>query len=272
MSCAEEQMMELEALESLFPVEFEKLSSTEFKLSLIPFPDNSEINHISAVLRFSFPQSYPMDATVIFSVERTTGCIATDSSRLEDLNECIISVCEENQGVCCVYQIAERVQEWLRQHNEEERSLHDMMIGQETRKPMRKIKIIAESDFDSDDSDWDYDEDDDDDYSDEDEEDEEEEEVYEGLQQKNLCPESERVGSEEFLGWKLEYDQYLLKTGLIKRIAQGDVRPTGKQQFLATLAARKDKGATPDDSLEFNEDLFGEDIEFDDVPVEEDQE
>lgn len=253
----EDQLMEMEALESLFPVELEKLSDTEFKLSLVPFPDNSETNHVSVVIHFAFPDSYPANSPVEFSVAKTTGCISTDSSRLEELSDIILSVCEENSGFCCVYQIAERVQEWLRENNQEEKSLHDMLLEQPAQRKQKKTGIIdTDSEYNEDeDSDWDSD------YDSED--DDEDETQYEELQQKNLCSEDQRVTRAEFLKWKIdEYDPYLLKAGLIKRIAEGDNRQTGKQQFLATLIARKEKGNVPDE-LEFNEDLFGDEDDVD---------
>jgi hypothetical protein len=255
----EEQLMEMEALESLFAAELEKISGTEFKLNLVPFPDNSETNHVSTMVRFNFPPSYPVESSIEFSVVKTTGCIATDSSRLEDLEGTIRSVCEENMGFCCVYQIAERVQEWLRENNSEEKSLHDLLLEQPPRKPKKAI-IDTDSDYNEDeDSDWD-----DSDYGsqDDDSEDGDEEETqYEELQHKILCPEDQRVSKTEFLSWKVqEYDPYLLKTGLIKRIAEGDNRQTGKQQFLATLLARKEKGSS---DLEFDKELFGDEDDVD---------
>lgn len=266
--CKEEQGMELEALESLFPVEIRIISESEFSLvGLVPYSDNSQHNFVSVDLKFSFPASYPVGALIDCSIAKTTGCIATDSSRLEDLAATIGSVSEENAGCCAVYQIAERVQEWLRDHNEEEKSLHDTM----QQKPSRPVKVRPVRSDDEDDDD--YDSEDDSDYSydsDEDDSDESsEDEEYEGLQSKTLCPEEERVQVAEFLAWKLEYDQVLLKNGLIKRIAPGDTRQTGKQEFLQSLTDRKEKredGKVIEGGADFDENIFGEeeDVEFDD--------
>ena len=263
--------MELEALESLFPVEMRKESETSFSLvGLVPFADNSKHNYVSVDLSFSIPADYPLTSSINWTIAKTTGCIATDSSRLEDLEAAIRAVCSENAGCSVVYQIAERVQEWLRENNEEEKSLHDMLQSKPvvSKPPRRK----AEDSDDEDDSDYSDDEEYDLDDDDDDESYASEEPEYEGLQMKVLCAEEERVKRDEFLAWKLEYDQLLLKSGLIKRIAPGDTRQTGKQQFLQALMNRKDKREdgqkiVDGDVLEdFNADLFGgeDDVEFDD--------
>jgi hypothetical protein len=266
MSNNEDQAMELEALESLFPKELKKVSDTEFSLvNLVPYSDNSQVNHVSVDITFSFPASYPSDDSVTWRLAKTSGCIATDSSRLEDLESTIRAVCDENLGCSCVYQIAERVQEWLRENNEEEKSLHDMLqSNSKIAVKQKKAPVVRDDDEDydsEDDSDFDSE-----DYSEFDSDYEsEDEEQFEDLQLKNLCPESERVTIDQFLEWKKEYDAYLLKEGLIKRISADDTRQTGKQQFLAVLKSRR---ADEDNEGEtFNEELFGneDDVDVDDL-------
>ena len=267
--------MELEALESLFPNELRKVSETEFSLvNLVPFSDNSEVNHVSVDIAFSFPAGYPSDQAVEWRILKTTGCIATDSSRFESLEAAISAVCDENIGCSAVYQIAERVQEWLRENNEEEKSLHDMLQSNSKvsnkrearmKKPVDEDGEMDSEDYDSE-LDSDYDSEFDSDYSDDDEEEESEEETFEDLQLKNLCPENERVTIAEFLEWKKEYDAYLLKEGLIKRIAPDDTRQTGKQQFLDLLKTRRGEGGAENEAA-FNAELFGneEDVDVDDL-------
>jgi hypothetical protein len=273
MSNIEEQAMELEALESLFPTELQRKSETEFSLvGLVPFSDNSEVNHVSVDLFFSYPPGYPSEQSVDVSITKSSGCIATDSSRLEDLESTIQITCQENIGCSVVYQIAERVQEWLRENNEEEKSLHDMLLSKSASQKVASRKKTAvlsqedsedyDSELDSDYSDSDYE--DDSEYTSEDEEESDEDEEFEGLQLKNLCSEDERVTMDQFLEWKNEYDAYLLKEGLIKRIAPDDTRQTGKQQFLQLLTQRRQENTT---EQEFNEELFGneEDIDVEDL-------
>jgi hypothetical protein len=270
-ACKDEQLMEMEALESLFPVELERVSDTECKLTLVPFSDISEVNHVSVIVKFSFPEMYPIDSTLEYVIEKTTGCIATDSSRLEDLDSTIRDVCEGNAGCCCVYQIAERVQEWLRDNNEEEKSLHDMLTSttkQVKKKPQRTV-TESDSEYDEDeDSDYDYSDEDDSDYDSDDYRDEDDEPEFKELEQKILCTENERVTREQFQQWKIaEFDIFLLKNEFIKRVADGDTRKTGKQEFLETLMSRRDAKteSSGSQSLEFNENLFDgeDDVEFD---------
>jgi hypothetical protein len=252
MSCVEEQGMEMEALESLFPVELEKVNETEFNLSLVPYADNSRENHVSVKLGFKFGLEYPERSSELECIVlKSSGSVSSDSSLLHELNSLVEKVKEENNGSCCVYQIADAVQDWLRNHNEPERSLHDL-IG------VREKKDSDEDDSD-DDSDWSEDSDcSSQDYSDEDESESEEE--YKELELKTLCQESDRVQKDEFIAWKVKfYDQELLQAGLIKRVAPGDTRITGKLQFLESLAGRK---ATPQGE-EFSEELFTGDIDED---------
>lgn len=267
--------MELEALESLFPMELRKESDSSFKLvGLVPFTDNSETNHVSIDLQFSFPPTYPMEGSIAWSILRTTGCIATDSSRVSSLEKAIRSVIEDNPGCCVVYQIAERVQEWLRANNEEEKSLHDMMV---TTKTLRKEERFIRRDMSDEDS---YDEEDDSDYSgsddysndEEDEDDDlEEEEEYEELQMKELCAEEDRVTREEFVEWKKEYDEYLLSNGLIKRIAPDDNRKSGKEQFLELLVNRRKGGDTGNVDDAFNAELFQNEDDLDDIELDDEE-
>ena len=256
--------MELEALESLFPVELEKVSSQKFSLTLVPYSDNSSENHVSIKLEFVFGSEYPESSSALeWTVLKSTGCITSDTRLLSDLAKEINQIKKENEGACCVYQIADKVQEWLRVHNEPERSLYDDIIRREDRK------------YDSDDDDEDYIDSDSGDFSSgsseysselsSDEEEEEEEEEYQDLQLKNLCQESERVKRDEFLAWKVgSYDQELLKAGLIKRVALGDTRTTGKQQFLESLSSGRKIAPLE----QFNEDLFSGEIDPDEEDLE----
>ena len=242
--------MEMEALESLFPTELTKLSDKEFQLHLVPYSDNSKRNHVSVSLSFVFPETYPLGDSVIVTVVKATAYLATAEMEAE-----ITQVMEENAGSACVYQIADRVQEWLRAHNEEECSLHDQMVQRKGGVPKKTLPGGDSSDDSDDDSDWssdDEDDSDDDDYS------EEEDDGFEGLQAKELCPESQRVTPSQFEFWKAGSDALLLQRGLIKRVAESDTRPTGKQQFVQTLKARTEGVPTT-----FNEELFGEDFELD---------
>jgi hypothetical protein len=262
MSNKEEQEMELEALESLFPTELVRESSSQFRLvGLVAYPDNSQVNHVSVDIQFSFPLGYPSEESVSWSILKTTGCIATDSSRLGELESVIQSVCDENMGCFVVYQIAERIQEWLRDNNEKEKSLHDMLLERpREERPSRKAVVT----FEDDDDDSDFIDDSDYDSSDEDDDDSsftsEEEPEFEGLQMKNLCAEDERVTRDQFIEWKKEYDEYLLTNGLIKRIGPEDTRRTGKQQFLELLTKRRSENQS---EQEFNEELFGNEDDID---------
>jgi hypothetical protein len=214
-----------------------------------------------------YPSRYPLEKPIDFEIVKATGIVGTDSVLSEQLVEVVRSEAENGIGYAIVYQIIERVVEFLRDHNEEEKSLHDQLTSL-SRTSVPKVKRQTTPDDDDneeDDSDWSEDEDDSEYDSDDDSyEDEEEEEDYKGLQLKTLCPESERVTIDQFAAWKLSYDQWLMDNKWIKRVSEADVKPTGKQQFLSILVSRRSKetvaSGQPADGVldEFDEELFGE--------------
>jgi hypothetical protein len=265
-SCAEEQAMELEVIESLFPTELQKSPDVpnEFSLvGIVPYSDQSQTNFVSIDIKFIFPPLYPLEESLQYHVTKISGGnIASDSSKISLLDDTIrAEIDSAGLGYPIVYQVVEKIVEFLREHNREEMSLHDQMLE----KKVTKTNVV---DSDDDDSDWsgssEYDSDYSDSFNSDDDEEEEEEEDYKGLQLKNLCLETERVTDDQFAEWKCEYDKWLIGNGWIKRVAESDLRPTGKQQFLTLLTAKR--GAADKVDEEFDEALFGEDdIDEDDL-------
>lgn len=68
----EEQQLELEALESLFPNEgeFVKISENEFEMNLLPHPSKDQKNHVEIKLNVVYPPTYP-DITPTWKI---SGC------------------------------------------------------------------------------------------------------------------------------------------------------------------------------------------------------
>jgi len=263
--CQEEQQMELEALESLFPEEMKRISETEFVVeNIFPFSDNSQKNFVSCDIKFVYPPRYPVEASIKFEVTKMTGAIANDSVLSAELVDVIRTEAEVEIGYAVVYQIVEKVIDFLRENNQQEKSLHDQLASS-----VPKVQMANGSD-DEDDSDWsgssDYDDDDDDsDYE------EEEDEDYKGLQLKNLCSESDRVTVEQFAQWKMTYDEWLMENKYIKRVSESDVKPTGKQQFVSVLVSRQTEDTVDDTMGEFDEELFEDDDDFGDLDDDEDE-
>jgi len=281
-ACKEEQAMELEVLESLFPVEMQRSpeSTSEFSLvGLVPYSDQSQTNFVSIDIKFVFPPLYPVEEFLGYEITKIFGGnIASDSSKIDLLNELIRhEISASGLGSPVVYQVVVKIVEFLREHNQEEKSLHDLLIERGGRESARKSARLAratttmtvEDDEDEDDdSDWSSD------YSDEDsssggsfvcEESEDDEEEYKGLQLKNLCAESDRVTDTQFTEWKMEHDKWLMSNGWIKRVAESDLRPTGKQQFLTLLTSRRENNSEEIIEEDFDEELFAEgDAELDD--------
>jgi hypothetical protein len=252
MSNREEQLMELEAMESLFPEEFRRdPSDTKFSfVKILPYSDHSQENYVSVSVDFTFPPGYPSEEPIGFTITAMTGAISTDSSKLDELNGVIDSEIAANFGMAGVYQVIEKIIEWLRENNEEERSLFDQLTT--------TVRVGGEDEYDdSDDSDWSGEDD-----SDESEDDGE----YQGLQSKNLCPESARVSDSQFASWRVGYEDWLMENGFIKR--SSDTRPTGKEQFLTNLANRS-AGKPKLDGID--ESLFDDDALMDALELEEEE-
>ena len=79
MDYAEEQAMELEALQSLFvhEGELEVISPTEFNLKLVPHPDEEEENHVAVTLCVKYSETYP-ETPLVF--DEDPGIRITDST------------------------------------------------------------------------------------------------------------------------------------------------------------------------------------------------
>lgn len=58
---AEEQALEVEALQAIFVHEGELtiVNETEFTLNLVPFPDDEEENHVGMEVYVKYPDCYP---------------------------------------------------------------------------------------------------------------------------------------------------------------------------------------------------------------------
>jgi hypothetical protein len=241
----EDQLLELEALESLFPDEFKKVSDCEFTLTaIVPFPDQSTTNHVSVSVSCMFPTDYPVSAPLQVSLTKVTGCLTSDSHLVGQLESIMEGECEANLGMPAVYSLVERIQDFLRENNQPELSLHDQMERGNQR------EMVETESGESDDE--------------EDGEGEDDEE-FQGLMSKILCPENERVTSEEFQKWKLNFDLFLISQKIIKRNDENKL--SGKQQFLQRLHETGENDDDDEAVPEIDEGLYDDDLDdldFDD--------
>lgn len=246
----EEQELELEALTSIFEEgkEFEKISDTEFLLKFKPYPQDEEENFVGVTLRISYTDEYP-DTAPEWELQDTWGL---PDPKVETLKSKVEESIAESLGMAMVYQVAEMCQDWLKENNEKELSMHEQML---------KNNGLDEPEED-------------DDQDNEDEIDELEEEEWKGLKEKPLCPSNERITMESFLEWKKNFDEEMIASGVFKK--DENQLKTGKMIFLeaqdAEKAAGKDGSGKDGGALVYNAALFGEedDDDLDDLDDDED--
>ncbi|PFH31814.1 RWD domain-containing protein [Besnoitia besnoiti] len=204
----EEQELELEALEALFTREgeFEKLSSSSFRLSLVPCQDNEGTNHVAVTLSVQYSATYP-DAPPEWEIQESKGL---DSEVLQEFKKEVTEAMEREVGAPMMYTIAEFIQDWLRARNKPQQSMYDQMMNREN-----AGKSESSEDEDED-------------------EDREDEPQYTGLGEKQLCAAAERCTKEEFERWAERFRQEMIDAGIWKGSAISGSRKgvlTGKQLF-----------------------------------------
>ena len=123
---AEGQQMELEELESIFfhENELEVKDPQHFILTLLPFPDEDEENHVCAVLDVRYPATYPevpAEVTLVTEdIDAETKMKLPEEKVVILRDEVIARALEENADMPMMYLVAEAVREYLRQNNENE--------------------------------------------------------------------------------------------------------------------------------------------------------
>ncbi|CAK9086078.1 unnamed protein product [Durusdinium trenchii] len=238
MAHEEEQALEIEALQSIFEEgkEFTSISNKEFTIKLLPFPGGEEENHVQVTLHVTYTDAYPDEAPA-WALEDVGGL---GDEKLELLRQRIEESIESSLGMAMIYSVAEACQDFLKENNQKELSMHEqMMLGQ------------AEEEGDA---------------EEEDEDDEEEEEPeWKGLQEKNLCPESERITPDAFAAWKAKFDAEMIEMGVLKR--DENRSRTGKMIFSQSPEAGKDNGYNESKSelLVYDAALFGEDDDLEEL-------
>lgn len=135
MDHAEEQSMELEALEAIYMDDYKKLDAptaggtATFEVTLVPEAGADEdVNHVSVAMQVAYTPTYP-EAPPELKVRAVRRGGLTDEllSELEaQLREAAAS--EELLGMPMVYALAEKAQEWLVEHNKPEMDMHTEMM------------------------------------------------------------------------------------------------------------------------------------------------
>ncbi|EPR57927.1 RWD domain-containing protein [Toxoplasma gondii RUB] len=204
----EEQALELEALEALFTreEEFEKLSPTSFRLSLLPCQEGEGTDHVAVTLLVEYVPTYPDDPPH-WEIQSSKGL---DTEALEELKKEVSEAMKREVGAPMMYTIAEFVQDWLRERNKPQQSMYDQMMSREN-------AAVVEDESDEEEEEGDGDE-----------------PQYTGLGDKQLCAATERCTKEEFDRWAERFRQEMIDAGIWKGSAISGSRKgalTGKQLF-----------------------------------------
>lgn len=218
--------LELDAIEAIFPDENQIDRQLETcKLVLRP---NEDASHVQATLEISFPEAYP-DVPCEFTLTSTL-----EKHLEQELHQALADTATSAVGGQQVYILAEQVLEYLQNHDQPTQSAYDMMMND--KKPVELV-----------------------------EPDEEGEEVtedveFEGLADKQLPAESERITEEQFQTWRVEFRKEMEATGVWKTKELSD-RLTGRQLFERDASLAK-QGVTIDEELYQEE--FDDNFELDD--------
>lgn len=248
MAPAEEQALEIEALQSLFEPgrEFETISGTEFLLKLLPFPAGEEENHVRLTLRVSYTPDYP-DSPPDWDFQD----VKLPDEKEKELRAMVEETINSSLGTVMIYSVAETCQDYLKANNKKALSMHEEMM-------LRMNKEGGNGD-----------EEDEDEEDDDDDEDGAGEEEWKGLAEKELCSEEDRITPESFVTWKLAFDAEMIAAGVLKREEQ-KVK-TGKLIFLGAKGAEdpRNSDGTPSadggrtEMLVYDAALFGEEDDDD---------
>ncbi|ORX54449.1 RWD-domain-containing protein [Hesseltinella vesiculosa] len=106
---AEERQMELEALESIYPDEYQPISDNEFKISIYP-DENENDKQYGVLLHVKYTPTYP-DELPEFDIEDLEGTLSDDlhTKLIEELR----LVAEESLGMAMVFTMASLLKDQL---------------------------------------------------------------------------------------------------------------------------------------------------------------
>ena len=121
MSHAEEQANEVEALQAIFQDDFLPVDGggsapvTAYRVRLAPeIGGDAKANHVVALLGVRYPPTYP-EAPPDLELTAERGL---SPPQVDELRALVAECAGGNAGAPLVYVVAERVREWLQEHNE----------------------------------------------------------------------------------------------------------------------------------------------------------
>lgn len=243
----EDQDMEIEALEAIFQQDFKLTKPSpgaQFELTLLP---TTNINHVILLMKVVFPPKYPDVAPQIELVPEK----GLQPKHIRELTALTQKSVNDGIGEVMIFAVSEVLKEWLVEHNQPEKDLHEQM--------MERNKV-AESESEG--------EEEEDDYAAPSVEIEEEEYTN----PLNIKPET-LVSMETFKWWKERFDaEQALKKGEVK--VEGAL--TGRQLYQMNLVKEEQDGDGGKETKEgdqvfwFNESIY-EDLGDEDLDIPSDE-
>lgn len=115
----DDQVMELEALQSIYMTEYVPNSATSFKIVLVPEQGAGEsTNKVAVDFIVTFPKEYP-HAVPVFSVETLKREYLSPEECVKYSGGPLMEVAKENIGTPMVYTMCAAIVEWLQKRNDE---------------------------------------------------------------------------------------------------------------------------------------------------------
>lgn len=145
MSAEEEQLEEIEALESIFPDCFTLVSNTspmEYKIRILPNSEGDDDNHVIASLVCKIPAEYPNESIPELSIEPEKGL---NKAQVDELTNLAVSTATENMGSPSIFIVAEVVKDWLLSNNVagQDGSMYAQMMLRMQNKEIEEQKKIS---------------------------------------------------------------------------------------------------------------------------------
>ncbi|KAF0972770.1 hypothetical protein FDP41_009019 [Naegleria fowleri] len=118
----QEQQLEIEALQSIYPTELSLLSDTHYKIEIFPYTVESEteVNNVGITLEVTYHDDYPSSSIPHFEIYNTRGNITNRT--MNELKELLTETANQFIGTSCVFTLASTIQEFLAKYQQEQQS------------------------------------------------------------------------------------------------------------------------------------------------------
>jgi len=114
MDYAEEQQIEIEALESIYPSEFQLISTDPYVITIDTKSegfDNGE--GLNCTLKFTFTPTYPEEVPEIEIDEEEEDTTNLDETEIQTLKDLLTKEASENTGMAVIFTLVSAATEWL---------------------------------------------------------------------------------------------------------------------------------------------------------------